>query len=343
MFFGAVLLTLLVAFGASPAFAQGTCDCNNGCHASPGQCLQRGNCTQGFAPYCDNRASSCPGHQSWVSCGGGCTCVPIPGYDAGVSMPDANVPVDASRPDVVTPVDAARPDVVTPADAARPDVVTPADAARPDVVTPTDAARPDASRPDVVTPVDAGPPCTGVVVDGVCYTDKCRYEGELGWQCLQFPGRACRQFPNRPADDQLYCVPTCAGVMCDPGEFCNPQSGCMSGTADCSGGDGSITCPSGQFCDPSAGCVSDMCPTMECPEGRVCFQNQCREPGTFDGGPNFDAGGNGDGGTDGTKKGGCGCNTVGTTDSSRSVAFAALGLAALFARSRSRRRAEQRS
>lgn len=96
--------------------APGTCKCNNGCHANPGQCLQGNACSVGYEPTCGFRAADggapvCP-NLSYISCNGNCTCEPVPGYcetiggaeycDAGpdTSVPDA--PMDTSVTDTAT-------------------------------------------------------------------------------------------------------------------------------------------------------------------------------------------------------------------------------------------------
>jgi MYXO-CTERM domain-containing protein len=95
-----VLATMLVATWAN---AQGVCKCNNGCHAYPGQCTHSNDCDPGYAPTCDTRPDGgCP-QVGWVSCSGGCTCTPIPGWDAGVDAAPEAGPHDAA-PDVVPDV-----------------------------------------------------------------------------------------------------------------------------------------------------------------------------------------------------------------------------------------------
>ena len=85
-----IAMLLSAAASASEAGAQGVCRCNNGCHAYPGQCVQgdsSGGCEAGYAPFCDNRGGSCP-RTGWISCSGACSCVRIPGYDAGAPPPE---------------------------------------------------------------------------------------------------------------------------------------------------------------------------------------------------------------------------------------------------------------
>lgn len=131
------------------AAAPGTCKCNNGCHANPGQCLQGNACSIGYEPTCGFRAADggapvCP-NLSYISCNGTCACEPVPGYCetiGGAEYCDAGPP-DAAVPDGTTPdaaIDSAKPDAITP-DVITPDVVTP-DAPVPDAPTDTPACVP---------------------------------------------------------------------------------------------------------------------------------------------------------------------------------------------------------
>jgi MYXO-CTERM domain-containing protein len=309
--------TLTVVAAPREAAAQGTCRCNRGCHNFPGQCVQSGTgCAAGYAPFCGTRADAC--QTGWVSCNGTCTCVRIPGYDAGVpptdvpgvdvSMPtdtgtpvDTGFPVDASVPtDLGTPVDVGpRPDTGMPTDTGpRPDTGAPVDrpvipgedvpVSMPDGAVPFD--RPVVPGEDVPPPQDAGfapdgaPACVcpgGLCIAGRCITERCDYQKELGFLC---PGsdRVCRIVDGEP-----YCVPPCLGLTCTMGEFCDET------TAD--------------------QCVADTCDTRNCPVGTVCRRNRCvtaddagaarpDDGGGFDGsvGPNT-----------GNDDGGCGCRAAG--------------------------------
>ena len=273
-----------------------------------------GNCNPGFAPFCGTRSASCP-QMGWVSCNGDCSCVAIPGYDGGVS--DASVGPDASGADVVA------------ADAPG------ADAQSMDVQSsPMDVqSSPMDAQPgtyvqvfDTPAPRDVTVSCpTGVVVDGVCYTEHCQYDMEIGFYC----GNGLRCLTQTSMG---FCVPVCAGVTCTNGEHCDPTFGCTTGTANC----GTTMCPAGQFCDTARGCTTDLCSAIDCPAGSTCQHNLCVAPraadgGTLDGAP-------GDGGTT-PQTGGCGCRTAGDTSSrgAPALALAGLGLAALARRGRRRR------
>jgi MYXO-CTERM domain-containing protein len=354
-----VLMSALVALGfvawSPDAYAQGTCRCNNGCHAIPSQCVQGSGCEPGYAPFCGNRASTCP-HMGWVSCSGDCTCVPIPGYDAGMTPVDSGPGGgDASFTDARTGEDApSATDAFSSADgpAGATDGAQAPDAPGPDSTPGTDgsSAGSDGSTPgtdsssagsDGSTPAMDGSsgtppggtvPCPdGVVVDGVCYNQHCVYEYELNWQCVD-PGQRCRLFQGVP-----FCVPVCADATCGEGEYCDPNNGCTKGQPACDQAD-AARCPAGEYCDPTAGCVSDRCFSGEltCGPGMVCEHSRC-----VAGAPD---GGRGDGGRVRGGQGGCGCRAAGTQGPG-GVALVALGLAALAvgSRSRSRRRASARA
>jgi MYXO-CTERM domain-containing protein len=344
-----VLITLTVAFltllGARDAFAQGTCVCNNGCHSMPGQCLISGTgCTAGYAPLCDYRPSgTCPQIGS-VSCSGMCVCTPIPGYDAGT--PDVPMtPMDASGDvpggsDVVTPSDTPTPSDVPPGE----DGSTPSD-----VITPGDTPTPEdvPSGEDAMTGTDATDApvvdCpTGVVVDGVCYSTPCEYQMEIGFVCTM-QGFSCRQI-----DGNAWCIPVCAGNMCETGTFCDPTFGCTptpDGGLDCT----HIECQFGQVCDPASGCIMDRCTGVPCPTGQYCVRGECIFPpdvvDTDSGSTRMDGGMRADGSIDGSSADGghggqnaCACRTPGGGSSPRGLPMALLALGAVIAvRRRSRR------
>ena len=81
---GAFATLLLVATPSIALADPGTCMCNDGCHAFPGQCTHSNGCSPGYAPQCGERSTTCP-EVGWISCDGTCTCVAIPGWDAGAS------------------------------------------------------------------------------------------------------------------------------------------------------------------------------------------------------------------------------------------------------------------
>jgi len=137
-FVAPALVSFGVFFGASAVSldawaAPGTCKCNNGCHANPGQCLQGNACSIGYEPTCGFRAADggapvCP-NISYISCNGSCACAPVPGYCeviGGAEYCDAG-PKDSAVPDGTTPdttvTDSVTPDVVTP-DVVSPDAPT---------------------------------------------------------------------------------------------------------------------------------------------------------------------------------------------------------------------------
>jgi MYXO-CTERM domain-containing protein len=301
----AAVLASLLAHPAD-ASAQGRCSCNSGCHQYPGQCVQRSatGCDPGFAPFCGTRSATCP-NTGWVSCDGECTCVRVPGGDAGVS--DASVPpMDAPRSDASVVVDRpvaadAEPRVDVPlmsVDAPGSDVVASDQPLASDVSTPADRPaatdRPAASS-DALVATDGGCVCPGgICLGGVCVTERCTYYPELGFLCAA-AGTTCRLI-----EGEAYCVPVCVGVSCGAGEFCDESS-------------------NGQ-------CVRDDCASRTCPAGTSCFHNQC---GNYDGGVRGDAA-TADGSATGAgmtaDESGCGCRASGP---GRASSAAWWGVAAL--------------
>jgi MYXO-CTERM domain-containing protein len=190
---------------------------------------------------------------------------------------------------------------------------------------------------DGATPSDAGDAPTvdcpdGVVVDGVCYNTHCDYQMEIGFVCTM-QGYSCRQI-----DGQAWCIPVCAGNMCESGTYCDPTFGCTptpDGGVDCT----RINCQFGQVCDPEMGCIMDRCTNVPCPLGQYCVRGACVEPPDVvesDGGPSgMDGGMRADASRDGASADGghggqnaCSCRTPGGTPSSRAPAalLVALGL-----------------
>lgn len=297
LFAATLALSQLFALATpSQALAQGTCSCNNGCHARPGQCVMNGGngCAAGYAPFCETRATSCP-TMGWVSCSGSCACVPIPGYDAG-TPPDASMPPDAPVSESSVPPDGpvsdvARVDAPVSESSVPPDAPASDAPATPDVsVLPDGAVLLDAATPDA-------PACPdGVLLEGVCYREHCMWQGpELGWACLD-PASTCRLLSGVP-----WCIPVCVGT----------------------------TCGAGEVCDPLNGCVTNRCSTVSCEAGLSCFANRCVGP---EAGAPGDASASGDGGVlgdgasgslDGSRSmdGGsgsprpnaCGCHTPGSS------------------------------
>lgn len=283
----AMMATGIILIPVHARAQTGTCECNMGCHARPGQCVIRNNCLTGYAPFCGVRAESCP-QMGWVSCNGMCYCVAIPGFDAGVR--------DAAGTDA-TSTDVAGPDVpgtdATGTDATRMDATPPPDA-RSDVASidapGMDAPAADAPRMDAPAEETADTPMPpacpdGVVVEGVCYTERCEYQMEIGWVC-RTRGTECRLIDGNP-----WCIPMCVAR----------------------------TCAVGEYCDPTMGCVTDRCPMIRCPSGYVCANNQCvaTDAGIVDGGRLGDGSMDAstlDGGMRG-REGGCGCRAVGTSRS----------------------------
>ena len=329
----AIFVSLGVTIAPATAAAQGTCRCNNGCHANPGQCVQGAGCAVGYAPFCGNRSGSCP-TAGWVSCSGACMCVPIPNFDAGTGTDAMTSDVPGPGPDVV------RTDVVSSDVPASMDVPASTDVpASMDVPAGEDVQPPPDAPPaaDVVTFVDTPPPrdvqvvCPdGIIIDGICYMERCQYEVEIGLYC----GTGQRCIADGDGGTSGICVPTCGGNMCPGGSFCDPVQGCRMGTPNCS----TVTCPIGQFCDPASGCTSDRCGAIDCPAASMCIHNQCVLNSTPDAGTSADAThGDALNERDGTtQRSGCSCTTAGFP--TRGPAVFAIGFVALLLRPRSRRR-----
>ena len=90
--------------------------------------------------------------------------------------------------------------------------------------------------------------------DGVCTFPCACFAGDTG--CAG--GNVCDKMGS------ATCVPpACVGVVCDPGQVCNPINGACADI--CNG----VMCPQGQVCAPPGGCVP-VCDTKTCPMGLVC-------------------------------------------------------------------------
>lgn len=326
IFTAALALTMLPS---ATARAQGRCSCNNGCHARPGQCVQSGSsgCEAGFAPFCGTRVDTCP-HTDWVSCSGECTCVRVGVLDAGApdvpATSDATVSLDRpTAPDGPPPPDAPGPSdammsidrTAPPTDApSRDDAPAAPDgmmSGGPDGATGSDATTTPA---DAATPLDGTTPPGGCVcpaglcIEGVCITERCLYQPELGFVCAT-AGTVCRVFGN-----DGFCVPVCFATRCETGQFCDARS--------------------------QGRCVADMCATIQCPQGTTCQRNQCGRWDGPDGSLIPDDGAAVDGGVagrTGVDDGGCGCRAGRGSLAAPTAAWGLMG-AMLFARRRRRER-----
>jgi MYXO-CTERM domain-containing protein len=311
-----LLLGLVGAFTvvAAPreAAAQGTCRCNRGCHNFPGQCVQSGTgCAAGYAPFCGTRPDAC--QAGWVSCSGTCTCVRIPGYDAGVpptDVPGVDVPgVDVPGTDVPTPTDTGTPvDTGFPQDASVPtDLGTPVDVGpRPDTGTPVDAGTPMdvGPRPDTGTPVDRpvipGEDVPVSMPDGAAPVDRPVIPGEDvpvsmpdGSTPLDRPVVPGEDVPppqdaGFAPDGAPMCV--CPGGICIAGrcitERCDYQKElgflCPGSDRVCRVVDGEpycvppclgLTCTMGEFCDET---TADQCVADTCDTRNCPVGTVCR-------------------------------------------------------------------
>jgi hypothetical protein len=368
------LLRVILAFSLAAAVtsvgadvsAQGRCNCNNGCHAYPGQCVLRGGagCETGYAPFCGTRATSCPQNSSWVSCNGECQCVRIPGFDAGVPDGGSPPPTDSSitpprdvttvadigvPPRDVTVIDAPPVTTDVPADRSTPPPVDAPGVDRP--TTPADVSTPPVDAPgprDVpVSPVDAPVAPTdapAAPADASVPGDQPETPEEDAGPC-ECPSGVC--VAGRCITDRCQYSPELGFVCNVAGTACRLIGGEPYCVPFCLG----VRCEAGQFCDRSSGgaCVTDNCAMIQCPAGLTCYRNQCGR--TNDGG--FVA--EGDGGlldasapADGAltppliDDGGCGCRAGSPGGHSTSGALLLVAGVCVIARRRARQMASAR-
>ena len=268
-------------------------------------------CAAGYAPFCGTRPDAC--QAGWVSCSGTCTCVRIPGYDAGVpptDVPGVDVPgVDVPGTDVPTPTDTGTPvDTGFPQDASVPtDLGTPVDVGpRPDTGTPVDAGTPMdvGPRPDTGTPVDRpvipGEDVPVSMPDGAAPVDRPVIPGEDvpvsmpdGSTPLDRPVVPGEDVPppqdaGFAPDGAPMCV--CPGGLCIAGrcitERCDYQKElgflCPGSDRVCRVVDGEpycvppclgLTCTMGEFCDET---TADQCVADTCDTRNCPVGTVCR-------------------------------------------------------------------
>lgn len=98
-----------------------------------------------------------------------------------------------------------------------------------------------------------GTTCQG----GQCVSPCNCYAGDAG--CAGQAGAVC------DVNNTNECVqPTCKGVMCPPGQTCDPTTGKCAGFCD-----PSVKCPDGQKCVDPGGCVP-LCNGVSCGAGFIC-------------------------------------------------------------------------
>ena len=241
------------------ATAQGVCQCNIGCYASPGACvLDATGCDPGYAALCATHPTGGCAHTGEVSCAGSCTCMRMLPVDAGSF--DATVPViDASIDASI--VDATTVDVAigtAPIDPRSQTLQTPTGY---DVRRQISSIWGDARTEDVFC-------ATGLLVGGVCYAERCQSDVEAGFSCAM-SGYSCRPVRGVP-----LCIPVCASRVCALDTYCDPRAGCLpfpDGGLRCA----DLQCPPGEICDPNAGCVTDRCAGVVCQRGLQCLSGEC--------------------------------------------------------------------
>jgi MYXO-CTERM domain-containing protein len=258
--------------------APGTCKCNSGCHANPGQCLTGSACNVGYAPACGFRSpdagADCP-KTDYISCNGTCSCTPIPGFCetiGGAEFCDAGPP-DTGLPDTEMPDtrDSAPPDTEMPdtRDSALPDTEMPDTL---DTAVPPDTEMPDtrdSALPDTADTMDT---MDTLDTRDTAPVDACMpLECPTGTKTIVVAGE-CDPYCAQPCGGGEFKCAGLAGTVCMDG-FCVPK-----------GPDGGISCL-------TTGC-GDAGSCMRCnlTDG-VCFEDPTR---CVDGGPIGDGGGTGD-------------------------------------------------
>jgi len=367
-FFGAVAIAFASLFSlATPSVANaapGTCKCNSGCHASPGQCVKGAACNIGYAPTCGYRsgAAECP-KVGYISCDGTCTCTPIPGFCesiGGAEYCDSGAP-DTSVPDTFVP-DTFVPDTFVP-DTFVPDTFVP-DTFVPDTfVPPTDSFVEDTFVPDTFVPdtfvedtfvPDTFVPDTYVEDTFVPDVDSCvPLECLPGTKTIVIPGE-CDPFCAQPAGGgefkcslgfvpvDGFCLPKCmtTGFACADCKRCSLGDGtCFDDITACDGGvpdgfEGGTTDTAGGG-DGSGGdgtVVEDTSVSFDT-GGTGDDATVGDSSGTVDTGDPFGPAPDAEATTE--TQGGCGCSVPGTSSDTTLAALAgAAALALVFARRR---------
>lgn len=210
----------------------------------------------------------------------------------------------------------------------------------------------------------AGQLCQG----GLCFSPCSCFAGDIG--CANLPGKVCDK-----GNTDLCVHPACVGVMCNPGQICDPNvAGCVdfcNGNVHCPEGEkclaplgcvpncSDVTCDAGSECDPATGqCVDVSCVNVTCFPPTVCVDGVCVDQGTGGaGGAGGSGGAGGAGGAGGGETagagasgpapgagddGGCGCRLAGERESTSPWALIGLATALLAAGGRRRRRTTPR-
>ncbi|MGZ3420475.1 MAG: hypothetical protein ACXVEE_21545 [Polyangiales bacterium] len=323
--FGIAVFTVGLSLVGSPSTAMaapGTCKCNSGCHANPGQCVKGTGCGVGYAPSCGYRdgdaGAMCP-MVGYISCNGDCSCVPIPGFCetvGGADYCDSGVPDSGTTDSGVK--DGSVGDSSTGVDSGIKTDSAVTDTGKP----PTDSGKPPAdsgTTVDSCVPLDCPMGTKTVVVPGECDPFCAQPCGGGEFKCsAHFTCDTSTGFPG-------FCVPDCLL----PGKTCDP--------AKCESCDISST-------SPTAGtCFADLstCGGDGGADGSDLDGAATDDGGATDGSTDLDGAAADDAG-DGTNfadadtgnNGGCGCTIPRTERSDLGLAAVAAGLALIAARRR---------
>jgi len=350
--------------------APGTCKCNQGCHANPGQCLNGAACNFGYAPSCGFRdadaGADCP-KSDYISCNGTCVCTPIPGFcetiggaefcDSG--PPDTGLP-DTEKPDTEMPDTRDTEPLPDTADTfVEPDTFVPPDTRDteplPDTADTRDTEMPDTRDteplPDTMDtmPVDSCVPLVcpmgfkTIIVPGNCDPYCAQPCGTGEFKC--FGGLVCVDnfcVPKGPGDGGMSCLstgcPDCQKCNLTDGIcFVDPTRCADSGAGDGGGGsDGGD--PDGTVVTDTAGGDGSVNPGDDTggtsTDGTI--GDDTGVPTTTDGSIDNDGSVNpGDPTADPGTEGGCGCSVPGNNAENTLAALtAAAALALVFARRR---------
>jgi MYXO-CTERM domain-containing protein len=214
------------ALPATASAAPGTCKCNSGCHANPGQCVKGAACNVGYAATCGYRtgAAACP-MVGYISCDGTCACTPIPGFCdtiGGAEYCDSGVK-DTGPPDTFVP-DTFVPDTFVP-DTFVPDTFVP-DTFVPDTFVPDTFVPPT----DTCVPLECPPMTKTIGLPGECDPYCAPAAGGGEFKCSVYPGTVL-------VDG--FCVPKCltVGNTCADCQRCSLGDGkCFDDLTACDGG-----------------------------------------------------------------------------------------------------------
>ncbi len=178
-------------------------------------------------------------------------------------------------------------------------------------IVPIDRPPQDVQLVDVRTGAAAGARCvldsdcqSGLVcLDGLCAIDECMGRSPCNpstercvMRCVatrdRCAGRTCgatQTCLNGRCEEGCF-PPTCAGVTCDVGQFCDDRTGTCTAIRSCGGRceDGAChfqcvprspcdgrTCAPGETCNGEGNCVANPCASVNCGAGSVCVSGRC--------------------------------------------------------------------